>query len=264
MIRPLVKIHGGKWFLKDWVISKFPSDYDTLRYIEPFVGGGSVFLNKKKSPVEIINDIDRNLMLIWNAVQWRCREFQLEMGQTPYCEASFNVAKSTIDFGGDFHRACVSYVVRRMSRGGLQKTFAWSDRQRGGQPGDVNAWKTAIHQLSLISERLRPLVELNNRPAIEILNKYNDNKSFSYQDPTYLHETRVSKKAYEFEMSEKDHVELAEVNNNFKGKVLISGYHSKLYAQLYKGWNVAEKKIANHASQKKTKQVKTEVLWKNY
>jgi DNA adenine methylase len=61
-----------------------------------------------------------------------------------------------------------------------------------------------------------------------------------------------------------DHRELAEILNNFKGKVLISGYPSRLYNQLYKNWKCEKKKMPNHASQQKVKPVKIELLWRNF
>jgi site-specific DNA-adenine methylase len=61
-----------------------------------------------------------------------------------------------------------------------------------------------------------------------------------------------------------DHIELAEVLNSFKGKVLISGYPSRLYNKLYKTWTCEKRKMPNHASQQKVKPIKVELLWKNF
>lgn len=36
------------------------------------------------------------------------------------------------------------YIVRNMSRGRLGKDFAWSERLRGGKPGDVNAYENNL------------------------------------------------------------------------------------------------------------------------
>lgn len=47
--QPLIKIHGGKWYLADWIISLFPVNYQYMVYCEPFLGGGSVLLKKEKS-----------------------------------------------------------------------------------------------------------------------------------------------------------------------------------------------------------------------
>ena len=87
---------------------------------------------------------------------------------------------------------------------------------------------------------------------------------FVYCDPPYVPDTRTAQNAYEYEMSTDDHIDLANVLLNFKGKVIVSGYHSALYKRLYKPWKCVQKKIANHASQSKTKVQKTECIWMNY
>jgi hypothetical protein len=61
---------------------------------------------------------------------------------------------------------------------------------------------------------------------------------------------------YRYEMSEADHIELAGKLNQTKGAVLVSGYHSDLYDDLYKGWIRREKRTrANMHGER------TEVLW---
>jgi DNA adenine methylase len=41
-------------------------------------------------------------------------------------------------------------------------------------------------------------------------------------------------------LSEREHVELADALRACKASVLISGYHSDLYDELYAGWHVHE------------------------
>ena len=62
---------------------------------------------------------------------------------------------------------------------------------------------------------------------------------------------------YRFEMTEAEHIELAEKLNKTKGAVLVSGYHSALYNELYKGWERREKKT--QANMHKGDRI--EVLW---
>ena len=39
-VNPPLKWHGGKYFLSDWILEKFPRH---LHYVEPYFGGGQVF-----------------------------------------------------------------------------------------------------------------------------------------------------------------------------------------------------------------------------
>jgi DNA adenine methylase len=262
-IRPPFKMHGGKFYLSQWVISQFPQNYEKMYYIEPFCGGANILLNKTPSNEELINDLDNNIVLILRIIRDQVNDFIKCIKKVKYKESTFKTALNKTEFDSDMDRAINEFVLRRMSRGGMKKAFAWSNRLRGNQPGDVNAWKTIIQQLPSISERLQN-VYIINRSAIEILKVFDNENILTYIDPPYLPETRESPEVYDFEMSIEKHMELADILNTFKGKVLISGYPSRLYNRLYKDWKCETKKIANHSSQQKIKSTKTELLWKNF
>ena len=264
--RPAIKIHGGKFFLGSWIISHFPEDYEKLNYVEPYAGGANVLFQKNKSAIEVINDIDLPLMNIYRALRDEPKEFARRLNLCEYSEETFAKAVGNSlqkDYEDYLDIAINEFIVRRMSRGGLRKAFAWSNRLRGGQPGDVNAWKTALELLPELAERLKE-VFIFNKNATEVIQAFNTNDVLLYVDPPYLLETRVSKTVYSSELSTDDHIELSYLLNNFKGKAILSGYASPLYSRLYKNWTVDKKKIANHASQKAKKDKKEEFVWKNF
>ena len=261
--RALIKYHGGKHYLSPWIISLFPENYKDMTYVEPYCGGANVLLNKEKSFIEVINDIDKDVMNIYRALRDEPKEIIRRLNLCKYCEETFERATKKTHFDDYLDNAVNEFILRRMSRGGLKKAFAWSERLRGGQPGDVNAWETAIKALPDLAERLEEIY-IFNLPALNVIKSFNLENTLLYCDPPYLHETRVSKTVYSSEMSTDDHIELAHSLNKFNGKVLISGYPSPLYNRLYKGWNVEKKKIANNASQKKVKDKKVEIIFKNF
>lgn len=247
-----------------WIISHFPEDYENYAYLEPYCGGANVLLNKQKSKVlEAINDIDENIIQIYRALRDEPKEFSRRLSLCKYCQETFDRAAAKNKFDDYLDRAVNEFILRRMSRGGLKKAFAWSERLRGGQPGDVNAWKNAVKDLPILADRLRE-VHIFNRPAVEIIRAFNNKNTLVYCDPPYLIETRTAKIVYSSEMTTDDHIELGRLLNQFQGKALISGYPSPLYNRLYSNWNCVKKKIANHSSQQKTKEKKTECLWKNF
>jgi DNA adenine methylase len=268
-LRPPTKIHGGKFYLSSWVISYFPKDYENMTYLEPFCGAASVFLNKERSREEILNDVDEGMIKIFWALRDEPNEFIGRLKRIKYCESTFERAQKKLekDATVDYLDGAVNeYIVRRMSRGGLKTAFAWSERKRGGKPGDVNAWETMVQQLPDLAERIKGTYVLNKN-ALEILKAFNDPDTLVYCDPPYLDITRTSPNAYEYEMTEDDHIELATILNSFKGKVLLSGYSSALYRRLFNpetGWKCRRKRIANHSSQTKSKAIKTECLWCNF
>ncbi|MBY0456068.1 MAG: DNA adenine methylase [Gemmataceae bacterium] len=263
-IRPAFKCHGGKFYLSRWIISQIPAGYSDLSYVEPFCGGASVLLNKQRSAFEAINDLDPAVYDLYTALRDTPEPFAHGLHAHDYTEKTFRRAQERADrCEAGLDRATNEYILRRMSRGGLRTAFAWSERLRGGKPGDVNAWETALANLPVLSERLQG-VDILNRPAVEIVRRFDGPDAFFYCDPPYLPATRVSRSAYAFEMTADDHCELAGVLNGCRGRVLVSGYPSPLYDRLYRHWNRATKEIANHASQKAVKEVKQEVVWMNY
>jgi DNA adenine methylase len=131
--------------------------------------------------------------------------------------------------------------------------------------GDVNGWWTAIAMLPGIMNRLLR-VEILGQSAFEAIPRFDREDALIYCDPPYVHSTRQenSRNVYHAEMSEEDHVRLAELLKGCESRVVISGYPSALYADLYAGWRVVGFDIANHAAGGRQKGRETECLWLNY
>jgi DNA adenine methylase len=268
ILRPAFKCHGGKAYLKNWIIENFPKDAKDMVYVEPYSGAASVLFNKEPGPEEVLNDLHPGIIEIFKAIRDQPVEFLKKLKKLKYNEKTFEKAlkraESEEGFPVKLDMAVNEYTLRRMSRGGMKKAFAWSDRLRGGQPGDVNAWETALDQIPLLSDRLQN-VYVFNKPAIEVIRAFNKSNTLLYVDPPYLHSTRASKTVYEkFEMSEDDHKKLLDALCCFRGKVIVSGYDSELYNEFFAKWTKVERTIVNHSSQSKTKEYKVEILWKNF
>lgn len=257
-IRPLIKSHGGKWYLRSFIINNFPIDYQSMDYIEPCISGGSILLNKPPSLKETISDINFNLINLWLLVKNYSGDLQDNLSHIEYSIDSFNHFKNIPN------NPIKEYALSRMSRGGLRKSFAYSKRLRGGKPGDENAWDNSINNIPLISERIKN-VDIRCESLTEsLLRTLNNTNTLIYADPPYLHSTRTTKSAYEFEMTEQDHSNFLDVVLAHKGRILISGYWSKLYEDKLHDWSIVKKTIVNHSSQQKRKKLKEEMLWKNY
>ena len=249
-IRPPFKIHGGKYYLCEWIIQHFPENYEEMVYVEPFCGAASTLMNKAPSVEEAINDTDTGIIKIMRAIRDECDEFVQCLQRIGYVKEAFDAALDNpslneLGITDQLDQAINEFVLRRMSRGGEKKTFAWTNRQRGGKPGDQNAWETIIDCLPKMAKRLEK-VYIFNKNASEVLNAFNKANTLVYADPPAPEEE-----------TEAEHIKLADLLRAYKGKVIISGNPSTLYNRLYKAWHCQKKKPIS-------KNAKPECLWYNY
>lgn len=267
-LRPPIKTHGGKYYLSTWIIKHFPENYEEMNYCEPFCAGASVFLNKEPSKEEILSDLQCGVVYIFKALRDEPQEFISRLKRTRYTERAFKMAQNREEKGFEDYvdHAVNEFILRRMSRGGLKKSFAWSDRERGGQPGDLNAWETMIKQLPTIADRVAKSTILC-KDFREVIKVWDEEDTLFYLDPPYLHSTRSegSTSAYEHEMTVEDHIDLLQMLKSIRGKVILSGYSSPLYNRnLKEGWRCKRKQVANHSGQNSKKSRRTECIWLNF
>ena len=104
-----------------------------------------------------------------------------------------------------------------------------------------------------------------DRPALEVLRKYDGPQSLFYLDPPYMHDTRTAPDVYgPFEMTEADHRELLDAIRRVRGKVILSGYPSEMYDRALAGWNRHTFDLPNNAAGGASKGRETEVVWRNF
>lgn len=258
-IRPPIKTPEGKWHLKDFIISNFPEGYEKMTYVEPFCAGATIFLNKNKSDTEILCDLDQGISSLFKAIRDEPKEFISRIKRTKYSERAFKIAfnKSQSEFEDYIDRAVNEYILRKMSRGGKKKTFAWSEKMADET---ANEWEEMTDKLSEISDRIQDTTILCN-DFVEIIKVWDENETFFYLDPPALRSIPLEETAAEYELSVEDHMNLIHLAKNAKGKVMISGYSCPLYNRSFKSWK-CKKKTSTTTSQTKSKHV--DCVWVNY
>jgi len=168
----------------------------------------------------------------------------------------------------DVERARRFYIKARQTRTGLAQTASlgrWANcknTSRAGMSGVVSRWLGGVEALEGIAQRLIR-VQIENRPAVDVIRLYDSPKTLFYCDPPYLHSTRGDAKAYGFEMDECQHREFAETVNECKGMVAVSGYDHPLMDDLFRPgyWF---KTFGTDKTIHSTKGTRQEVLWTNY
>ncbi|MCB0206289.1 MAG: DNA adenine methylase [Anaerolineae bacterium] len=256
--------YGGKFSHLEWLLPLLP---DCHHYCEPFAGSGAVLLNRRPAPVETYNDIDGDVVNFFRVLRDRTEELEKAIALTPFSREEFYFAIHGDTQGiSDVERARRFYIRARQARTGLAQTATlgrWAnckDTSRAGMSGVVSRWLGGVAGLDEIAARLLR-VQIENRPAVNVIRLYDGPRTLFYCDPPYLHSTRGDAKAYGFEMSEEEHRELATVLNQCQGMAAISGYRCDLLDDLYQGWrrfDAPKKKIHS------VKQTRQESLWMNY
>ena len=256
--------YGGKFTHLDWLLPLLP---DAHHYCEPFAGSAAILINREPSPVETYNDIDGELVNFFRVLRDRRERLIEAISLTPFAREEFYKALNPSGAKvSDIERARLFFVRARQARTGLAQTASlgrWANcknTSRAGMSGVVSRWLGSVEGLAEIAERLLR-VQIENRPALDVIRLYDGRETLFYCDPPYLHSTRGDSKAYGYEMKEHQHRELAELLNRTKGKVAISGYRNGLMDRLYKGWHRFDASPKHCHS---IKQVRQECVWMNY
>ncbi len=256
--------YGGKYYHLDWLLPLLPPAH---HYCEPFGGSAAVLLNRPPSPVETYNDIDGEVVNFFRVLRERPAELIWAITFTPFSREEFALAISPpAEPLSDVERARRFYVRARQARTGLAQTATlgrWANckkTSRRGMSGVISRWLGGVDMLADIAERLLR-VQIENRPALEVIKLYDSPDTLFYCDPPYPPEARGDHRAYGFEMDEEAHRQLAEVLHRCKGKVAISGYRCRLMDELYGDWTRIDAPQKTCHSVKKPRQ---EALWINY
>ena len=274
MILPL-KWHGGKHYLASRIVNLMPRH---LHYVEPFFGGGSVLFARNpedssrwlvphKGVSEVVNDINGRLITFWRVLRdpGSFETFRRCVEAIPMARAEWKQAHDHA-YGHDSIADAVAFFVDcRQSRSGLMNTFTAVTRNRTRRRinGNVSEWLSAVDGLPDVHVRLKRVL-IEHMPAIALINREDTPGTLFYCDPPYLHETRTAPDAYSHEMTEKDHRALLKLLLECKGKVMLSGYPSKLYDSTLGSWNRHSFELPNNAAAGERKRRMTEVLWCNF
>lgn len=256
--RPITRYFGGKWKLAPWVIEHFPNH---TMYVEPFGGAASVLLRKQRVPNEVYNDLDKNVVNIFRVLQDRktAEEFRRICHLTPFSRVDF---EQSYESSSDPVVQAVRFVVRSFFGFGSKacKSHASASGFRSRRRGDNSPavdWANYPWFIPAIVERLRG-VAVENKPADDILDRYDSHDALFYVDPPYVHSTRNVQSGgnYVHEMTNEQHQLLAARLRTRKGMVVLSGYDCDLYRDLYSDWKMVQRE--HRAEQAR---LRTECLW---
>ena len=252
-MKQVLKYPGAKNRVAKWICSHIPGH---KVYLEPYGGSLAVLFEKERSHIETVNDLDGEIVNFFLVARDFPEELKRKIELTPYSREEYINAYMP---AGDFVERARRFCVRCWMGFGCGNLYqnGFKSGQQSHSPNPAKAWALLPETVGLAGKRLAG-VQIENLPALELLQRYNTEDVFAYLDPPYLWGTR-KKYLYRHEMTDREHEELLSAVLNFKGRVLLSGYDNGMYNSYLKGWNKASKETTAESGLKRT-----EVLWMNY
>lgn len=281
--RPVLRYHGGKFRLAPKLLGLFPPH---RVYTEVFGGGASVLMQKQRCYSEIYNDLDGEVVNVFRVLQDPRKSARLEkkLRITPFARQEFllgykqsrsevekarrTIIRSYMGFGSDsitrMKASSAGFNTRISSV--MATGFRWNANRSGTTP--AHDWANYPKHIRQFCQRLQG-VTIEQRDALEILIKMDRPDALHYVDPPYPMAVRQGgngttlEHRYRHEMTDADHVRLAEILNGLTGMVIISSYPGKLYERLYAGWKQVQWTGGQFCSSNSRAQKRTEVVWLN-
>lgn len=254
----VLKYPGSKWRIAKEIVSMIPRHHS---YLEPYFGSGAVFFNKIPSAIETINDLDNDVPNLFRCIRENPDRLASIVTAIPYSRYEYEAAYRVLS--DDEYDRAVSFLIRCWMGYGYRTcghTVGWKNDVQGRESMyALRAWYSLPDKILMIAERLK-MVQIENRPALDVVRRFNYPNVFMYIDPPYVKDTRLSKRQqYKFEMTNTEHVDLLEELKRTDAKVMISGYESELYNDILTGWDKVYLK-SNRENGAPTQ----EVIWMNY
>lgn len=265
-MKPPFAYYGGKVGLAARIVDLLPPHQV---YLEPFFGSGAVLFAKAPSVNEIVNDLDGAVVAFFRCLRERPSDLERVCRLTPYARAEYAAA--------DLSEALDDLELARRFWVRVNQSFAKTAGRRTGwsittarTQSVANSVRGRLDRFAACAERLSQ-VAIECCDAIDLIDRLATPTTVIYADPPYLgaarvHPPRLATGDYRRDMpAEADHRRLAQALHTTPATVLLSGYPSPLYDDLYQGWWRIETPVVTHSSNatRSSRNTRTEVIWAN-
>ncbi len=260
---------GGKSRLAPWIASLLPTH---RTYVEPYFGSGAVLFAKPPSHTEIVNDLDGEIVNFFRVLRDRYEDLERACVLTPYAREEYDACQidPTLD---EVERARRWFVRVNASISHTPRNTGWavaSASDAGGGSDHAHKFARYVARFAAAAARLQ-CVQIDNRPALEVIAKHDHPNTCFYVDPPYVHEVRSLRTKrhgadYRIDQSAPaDHRTLAEVLHACRGTVLLSGYPGALYDEFYADWHQVQRAVLVPTGNGSGRPAKwgVEVIWSN-
>lgn len=263
-MKAVLKYPGSKWNIANQIINLVPEHHS---YVEPYFGSGAVLFNKPISAIETVNDLDYDVVNLFRCIREDSEKLARLVAATPYSRSEYDDTYRIDTFeimvsNNPYHKA-LRFLIRCWQGYGYRTNgykVGWKNDVQGREKSyALLNWYHLPERILEVAERLRQ-VQIENRPALEVIKRFNYKNVFMYIDPPYVLKSRVGgQKQYKHEMADADHEELLKELLQNKAKIMISGYESDMYNEYLKDWNKVYFKSCAECGKPRN-----EVVWMNY
>jgi DNA adenine methylase len=265
-MRPPFAYFGGKAGSAETIVTMIPPH---RVYMEPFFGSGAVFFAKPPSRFEIINDLDDSVVTFFRVLRAMPEALEEVCTLTPHARTEFERADLAAELD-DLERARRFWVRINQS---FAKTHSdrtgWSITTARTQsvPASIRG---RIGRFAVVAERLMDTT-IECCDAADLIDRLATGDTVIYADPPYVRSVRRrgvqagNGNDYRQDMTDDDHRRLAEALRATPAFVILSGYPSPLYEDLYHGWCRIDRAVTAFSSNSRTnaRTGRVESIWTN-
>lgn len=258
-MRPILIYPGSKWNIARQLAGLIPQHHS---YVEPYFGSGALLFNKPPSNIETINDLDGDVTNLFRCIQQDSERLARLVMTTPFSREEYNrqFENGRTKNASKYQKAAGFLVKMRQAHGSRNDGYkaGWKYDAVGRESMySLWNWYRLPEWIIETAERLRK-VQIENRPALEVIKRFDHPDVFMYLDPPYLLGTRWGRQ-YRHEMTDDEHRELLDTILKLRAKIMISGYESDMYNEFLSGWR--KECFMSCAEGGKPRR---EVIWMNY
>jgi DNA adenine methylase len=219
---------GGKFYALKHLLP-FVNSIEHREYREPFVGGGSVFFGKNPAEVSWINDIDSELIHIYQTMtkpDLLCNLIS-KLDKEVASRERHNEVKE-LEPINDFERAFKYFYLNRTSYSGIMKKPAWG--YKVGKSSPPENWGNMLIKSAPKLEGVQ-ITDLDYEEVITADSDFSPDEVLLYLDPPYI--VADQKRAYINSFTIEEHFRLQNLLKNTKFKFLLSYDDSSEVRELY-------------------------------
>jgi DNA adenine methylase len=240
---------GGKSkkSVREKIFLRFPKEYNEYR--EPMVGGGGIFFNIPVYKKRWINDLDENLISVYESLKKDYKNF-INKCKEINVDSNLKTKFYQIIEDKNFDQALKYYFINRTVWTG-RVNYEIKSRLYFSNP---NGWKIINTNKLENASKILQNVKITSGSYKEVL-KQDGEDVLIYIDPPYYLNTKLDKNSrlYRHNFEIDDHKELCKEIKNCKHKIILSYDDNIFIRKLYKGFNFGKGLGVSHSRSEKWK-----------